>query len=78
MKHTALLDKNDPSKLLARSTEPILEPQTDYELNGFYGNVVFNCGVIYEEGKVKIYYGAADTCMGYAHIELSDIMAAMT
>ena len=73
-----LLDKNDPSKILARTTEPIMEPETDYEINGFYGNVVFCCGVIYEEGKVKIYYGAADTCMGYAHIELSDIIDAMT
>ena len=73
-----LLDKDDPSKILARSTEPIMEPETDYEIHGFYGNVVFTCGVIYEEGKVNIYYGAADTCMGYAHIELSDIMAVMS
>ena len=73
-----LLDKNDPSKILARSTEPIMEPETDYELNGFYGNVIFTCGVIYQEGKVRIYYGAADTCMGYAHIKLSDIMNAMS
>jgi len=73
-----LLDTNDPSKILARSTEPIMEPETDYEMHGVYGNVIFNCGVIYEEGKVKIYYGGADTCMGYAHIELSDIMAVMS
>ena len=72
-----LLDKNDPSKVLARTTEPLMEPETDYEVNGFYGNVVFTCGAICEEGKVKIYYGAADTCMGYADIELSDIMDAM-
>ena len=74
----ALLDKNDPSKLLARTKKPIMEPKMDFEIGGFYGNVIFTCGVIYEEGKVKIYYGAADTCTGYAHIELSDIMNAMT
>jgi predicted GH43/DUF377 family glycosyl hydrolase len=46
----------------------------DYELNGFFGNVIFNCGNLYEEGKVKIYYGAADTCIAYAEVKLKDIL----
>jgi predicted GH43/DUF377 family glycosyl hydrolase len=74
----ALLDKDEPSKVLARTDKPIMEPEKDYETHGFYGNVIFNCGVICEGGKVKIYYGAADTCMGYAHIELSDILGALS
>jgi len=69
-----LLDKNEPWKMLGRSDNPILEPETDYEIHGFYGNVVFNCGVLNEDGKVKIYYGAADTCMAYAEISLKDIL----
>ena len=70
----ALLDNNIPSKVIARSEKPILEPQTDYELNGYFGNVVFTCGLLYEEGIVKIYYGAADTYIAYAEIKLVDIL----
>ncbi len=71
----ALLDTDDPSKVLARSTEPIMAPETDYEIEGFFGNVVFTCGVLYEDGLVKIYYGAADTSIGYAEARIEDIRA---
>ena len=55
-----LLDRDDPMKVLAKSDVPLLEPQADYEVNGFFGNVVFTCGCLYEDCIVKIYYGAAD------------------
>ena len=70
----ALLDANEPWKVLARTKKPILEPETGYEMNGFFGNVIFNCGVLYEDGIVKIYYGAADTCIAYAEAGIGDIM----
>jgi predicted GH43/DUF377 family glycosyl hydrolase len=69
-----LLDVNEPWKIIARSKEPIMEPEMDYELKGFFENVVFSCGALYEENKVKIYYGAADTCIAYAEINLDDIL----
>jgi len=69
-----LLDADEPWKIMARSEKPIIEPEKDYELKGFFGNVVFTCGVLYEEGKVKIYYGAADTCIAYAEVNLNDIL----
>lgn len=72
-----LLDADKPWKVLSRSEKPIIEPETDYELKGFFGNVIFNCGVLYEDGKVKIYYGAADTCIAYAEIKLEDILASL-
>jgi beta-1,2-mannobiose phosphorylase / 1,2-beta-oligomannan phosphorylase len=68
-----LLDSENPSKVLARSARPILEPQEDYEIHGFFGNVVFTCGALYEDGIVKIYYGAADTSMAYAEMPIEDI-----
>jgi len=68
------LDKDEPWKVLARSEKPIIEPQEDYEINGFFGNVIFSCGALCEENKVKIYYGAADTHIGYAEIALKSIM----
>ncbi len=70
----ALLNLNEPWKVLARSKKPILEPETDYEVNGFFGNVIFNCGVLAEDGIVKIYYGAADTHICYAEVSLDEIM----
>jgi len=69
-----LLDTNEPWKVLARSQQPILEPETPYEREGFFGNVVFSCGALYEGGMVKIYYGVADTSMAYAEISLESIL----
>jgi predicted GH43/DUF377 family glycosyl hydrolase len=74
---TVLLDADNPHKIIARSEKPIIEPEMDYELNGFFGNVIFTCGVLYEEGMVKLYYGAADTCIAYAEISLADILKQM-
>jgi predicted GH43/DUF377 family glycosyl hydrolase len=67
-------EKEDPTKVLARSETPLMEPEADYEINGFFGNVIFNCGALYEDGMVKIYYGAADEVIGYAEISLEDLL----
>jgi len=69
-----LLDINNPSKIISRSYNPIIEPQKPYEKNGFVNNVVFTCGALYEDGIVKIYYGAADKYIAYAEIELNEIL----
>jgi len=68
-----LLDENEPWKIIARSEMPIMEPETDYEVNGFFGNVIFTCGVLYEDSVVKVYYGAADMYTAYAEIPVEDI-----
>ena len=73
----ALLDTDKPYKVLARAKTPVLEPQTDYECEGFFGNVVFSCGMLYEENKLKIYYGVADTSIAYAEIELQPVLDSM-
>ena len=67
-----LLDGREPWKVTAISEKPILEPQTDYECSGFFGNVVFSCGLLCEEDKLKMYYGAADTSICYAEISLTE------
>jgi len=69
-----LLDAVEPWRIIARSEKPVIEPEMDYELKGFFGNVIFSCGVLYEKGRVKIYYGAADTYIAYAEIKLEDIL----
>ena len=69
-----LLDEKQPWKVIARSKKPIFQPETDYECEGFYGNVVFSCGLLYENKKLKIYYGAADTTVCYAEIPVEDVV----
>lgn len=69
-----LYDLEDPVKVISRSEKPIMEPEEDYEVNGFFGNVIFNCGVLVEDEIVKVYYGAADTYIGYAEISLLEIL----
>lgn len=67
-----VLDKEDPSKVICRSAVPILTPREYYERVGDVGNVVFSCGAILEEGgRLRIYYGAADTsiCLGFANVD---------
>jgi len=59
----ALLDLKDPSKVIARTKNPIFEPQEDYEIFGDIPNVVFPEGAVVREDELFIYYGAADkTC----------------
>jgi predicted GH43/DUF377 family glycosyl hydrolase len=67
-----LLDGLEPWKVTARTEKPILEPRADYECNGFFGNVVFSCGLLCEDDKLKIYYGAADTSICYAELSLTE------
>lgn len=56
----ALLDLDDPSRLIGRYPHPILEPEEDYELRGEVREVVFGCGICEVGDKYFIYYGAAD------------------
>lgn len=61
-----LLDLSDPSKIIARTPEPILAPEHDYECNGIWSECVFPCGNVVADGKLFVYYGAADKHIGVA------------
>ena len=69
-----LLDAGQPWQVVARADTAILEPQTDYEIEGFFGNVVFTCGLLCEDDKLKIYYGVADTAICYAELPLEEVV----
>ncbi len=58
-----LLDLHDPTKVLYRSTRPILEPQEHYENHGHKWGVVFTCGAVVKDGTLFVYYGGADACV---------------
>jgi predicted GH43/DUF377 family glycosyl hydrolase len=69
----ALLDLQEPTKVLARQREPILEPELDWEINGHVPNVVFSCGQAVIGNDIYVYYGGADTAIGVAVLRLSDV-----
>ena len=71
-----ITELDDPTKLIAKTKQPILEPEKDYELKGFFNKVVFTCGLIVEENRVKIYYGAADKYIALAEIDINDLYEA--
>ncbi len=72
-----LLDANDPTRVIARSRDPILAPEATYERSGFYGGVVFTCGLLAEEDSVRIYYGAADGVTAVADLSLPSILSGL-
>ncbi len=72
----AILDRDDPSKLLHRGKECLLSPETDYECVGFVPNVFFPCAALCDSdtGRLALYYGAADTVTAVAFGYLDEIM----
>jgi predicted GH43/DUF377 family glycosyl hydrolase len=72
-----LLDLNDPTKVIARSEEPIMEPNADYEQTGFFGNVVFTNGQYVEGDTIHIYYGASDEVICKAELSISEILKSL-
>jgi predicted GH43/DUF377 family glycosyl hydrolase len=72
-----LLDLNDPSKVLARTDEPIMRPTEPYELSGFFGNVVFTNGHVVDGDTVTIYYGASDEFVCGAKFSIKEILQAL-
>ena len=73
-----LLDLENPQKIIGVTRDWILTPTEPYETHGRVDNVVFPCGAIadIETDTIRIYYGAADTCIGLATGKLSELIAA--
>jgi predicted GH43/DUF377 family glycosyl hydrolase len=70
-----LLDLNDPSRVIGYTSHFIFGPEELYERTGDVPNVVFPCGIILEaDNALKMYYGAADTCIAVAEAKLEDIL----
>jgi beta-1,2-mannobiose phosphorylase / 1,2-beta-oligomannan phosphorylase len=69
-----LLDLEDPSKVIARSTAPIMEPVAAYEQVGFFGNVIFTNGHVVEGDTLHLYYGASDEVICGATFSIQEIL----
>jgi predicted GH43/DUF377 family glycosyl hydrolase len=72
----ALLDKNDPSKVLGRLREPLLRPDPS-EREGYVPNVVYTCGAMRHRDKIIFPYAVSDTFCNFATIEIASLIAAM-
>jgi len=71
----ALLDLENPGRVIARARRWMLRPMEQYERTGDAPNVVFSCGAIVRDEELWIYYGAADCSLCLAKAKLSDILA---
>ena len=72
----ALLDKNDPSKVLGRSAQPMLSA-ADEDREGYVPNVVYTCGAIRVGDDIFMPYGIADSSVGFRFMGVRDILAMM-
>ncbi|MFC1504008.1 glycosidase [Spirochaetota bacterium] len=70
----AFLDLEDPTKMIYRHPEPVLEPGEEYEKIGDVGNVTFTCGCVVKDDQLIVYYGAADTVIGVATAPMKDVL----
>lgn len=72
----ALLDKRDPSKVLARSREPLLRPEPS-EREGYVPNVVYTCGALAHKDQIILPYAVSDTSSHFATMKVSTLLQAM-
>lgn len=75
----ALLDLDEPWKVIARGRDYLLSPQVPYEQVGDVPNVVFPCAALVDPDadQLTVYYGAADTVTCLAHAHLSEILGTL-
>ena len=69
-----ILDANDPTKILYRSANPLLEPDERYENEGFKAGVVYSCGAVIKDNHLFVYYGGADTVVCAVRANLDDLL----
>ena len=71
----AILDINEPSRVLHRCENYLLAPETDYEERGFVPNVCFPCAALTDaaSGRIALYYGCADSYVGVAFTTVTEV-----
>ena len=72
----ALLDRDDPAKVIGRTREPIVSA-VDQDREGYVPNVVYTCGAMRIGDKLFMPYGIADSSVGFAFIGIEELLAAM-
>lgn len=72
-----LLDRDQPHRVLARSSEPIMRPTADFETSGFVPNVVFPTAMLDRGDELHVYYGAADACVGATRLSKQAVLESL-
>lgn len=72
-----LLDKQDPSKILARSSQPLIRPNPS-EREGYVPNVVYTCGAMRHGNKIILPYAVSDTFCHISTILIADLISSLT
>lgn len=72
-----ILDKDDPSKVLYRTTYPVMVAKESYECEGITPNIVYPCGAVIKDETLLVYYGGADTYVCVASANLRDFLDAI-
>jgi len=72
----ALLDLEEPTRIIRRGDEWVMSPREAYEIIGDVGYVVFPCGQVVDEvtGEIRLYYGAADSSIAVAHGNINEMV----
>ena len=73
----ALLDRDDPSKVLGRTPTPLISP-SDEDREGYVPNVVYTCGGMAVGRRLFVPYGVADSSIAFAWLEIDEILAGMS
>lgn len=69
-----LLDREDPTKILARTRMFVLEPTEPYETDGLYAGCVFPTGAVVRDGTLYVYYGCADKYVAVVTEKLQNVL----
>jgi predicted GH43/DUF377 family glycosyl hydrolase len=72
----ALLDRDDPSKVIGRTAEPVLTA-VDADRSGYVPNVVYTCGVLPVGERLLVPYGISDSAVGFATVEIQALLDLM-
>ena len=70
----ALFDLNDPTKVIARMKKPLFSPSQQWEKKGDVNNVVFPTGTVIKDGRLYIYYGAADKRIAAKSVDMEALL----
>jgi predicted GH43/DUF377 family glycosyl hydrolase len=72
-----LLDKDDPRKILGRTSQPIISP-SDVDREGYVPNVVYTCGALAHGRRLFMPYGVADSSVSFCFVEIDQLLAALS
>jgi predicted GH43/DUF377 family glycosyl hydrolase len=72
-----LLAREEPRRVLKAGREPILQPEREFEREGFVAKVVFPTAVLEEDDRLLIYYGASDKYCAMAEVSRADVLGAL-